>query len=61
VAHITSNFDEGAINYAVDQGCDRARDAGATMSGWHSGQIQHYLRAVAAGMVALVILYAWLG
>ncbi len=33
---------------------------GRVMFGWHSGQIQTYLGVVAIGMLALLLLYAWL-
>jgi len=56
----TANMDEGGINECVDEGCSAARGFGRKMGGWHSGQIQTYLRAVGLGMLALLILYAWL-
>ena len=59
-SRFSANFDEGGINTGVDQGCDRAQALGRTMSGWHAGQIQSYLRGVGLGMLALIILYAWL-
>ena len=37
-----------------------ARGFGRMISGRHSGQIQTYLGAIAVGMLALLILYAWL-
>jgi hypothetical protein len=30
------------------------------MSGWHSGQVQTYLRAAGISVLALLLLYAWL-
>jgi hypothetical protein len=36
------------------------RGLGRVMSAWHSGQIQTYLGIIAVGMLALLILYAWL-
>jgi hypothetical protein len=30
------------------------------MSGWHSGQIQIYLRAAGVSVLILLVLYAWL-
>jgi hypothetical protein len=30
------------------------------MSGWHSGQIQTYLRAAGVSVLILLVLYAWL-
>src|SRR5437588_12796082 len=56
----TTNFDERGINTGVDETTAGTRGLGRVMSGWHSGQIQTYLGAVAVGMLALLILYAWL-
>jgi NADH-quinone oxidoreductase subunit L len=56
----TSNMDNGGINGCVDEGCEAARQAGRELGGWHSGQIQSYIRAMGIGMLALLILYAWL-
>jgi len=49
------------INAGVDEGTVGAHGFGRVMSRWHSGQIQTYLGAVALGMLALILLYAWLG
>jgi len=56
----STNVDERGINAGVDETMSGARGLGRVMSGWHSGQIQTYLGAVAIGMLALLILYAWL-
>ncbi|HEY4283296.1 MAG TPA: NADH-quinone oxidoreductase subunit L, partial [Chthoniobacterales bacterium] len=61
LAVITKGFDERGINAGVDEGAGGARGLGAFISRKHSGQIQTYLGAIAAGMIALLILYAWLG
>ena len=58
---ITSGADERVINAGVDESTVGAQGFGRLMSRWHSGQIQTYLGAVALGMLALVLLYAWLG
>ncbi|MEI8340565.1 MAG: proton-conducting transporter membrane subunit, partial [Verrucomicrobiota bacterium] len=60
LAQNTSNFDEGGINTGFDQGCDTAQSIGQTLSNWHSGQIQTYLRAAGIGMLALLLIYLWL-
>jgi hypothetical protein len=57
---LTAKADERGINAGVDEVTSGTRGLGRVMSGWHSGQIQTYLRAVAFGMLALLILYAWL-
>src|SRR5438874_3936645 len=53
----TANFDERGINAGVDQTTAGARGVGRVMSAWHSGQVQIYLRVIAVGMRALLILY----
>ena len=58
---VTTGADERVINAGVDEGTVGAQGFGRVMSRWHSGQIQTYLGAVALGMLALVLLYAWLG
>lgn len=60
-AKITTGTDERLINAGVDESTTGAQGFGRLMSRWHSGQIQTYLGAVALGMLALVLLYAWLG
>ena len=57
----TSGTDERVINAGVDESTLGAHGFGRIVSRWHSGQIQTYLGAVALGMLALVLLYAWLG
>jgi NADH-quinone oxidoreductase subunit L len=57
---ITAGTDEGVINAGVDETTEGARGFGRVMSRLHSGQIQIYLGAVALGMLALLLFYAWL-
>ncbi len=56
----STNVDERGINAGVDESATGTRGLGRFMSGWHSGQVQTYMGAVAVGMLALLILYAWL-
>jgi len=56
----TTDTDENVINAGVDETTGGARGFGRVMSRLHSGQIQTYLGAVALGMLALLLLYAWL-
>src|SRR5213596_1881526 len=56
----TTSVDERGINAGVDQTTAGARGLGRVMSTAHSGQIQTYLGAIAIGMLALLLLYAWL-
>ena len=57
---VSKGFDESGINAGVDHATEGARGSGRVMSAAHSGQIQRYLGAVAVGMLALLLLYAWL-
>jgi NADH-quinone oxidoreductase subunit L len=56
----TAQVDERGINTGVDETTAGARGLGRLLSGAHSGQIQVYLGVVAVGMLALLLLYAWL-
>src|SRR5207302_8974603 len=57
----TTTVDERGINAGVDETMTGARGLGRAMSAVHSGQIQTYLGAIGLGMLALLLLYAWLG
>jgi hypothetical protein len=57
---LTKGADEGVINAGVDGTTVGARGIGRLMSRLHSGQIQMYLGAIALGMLALFLFYAWL-
>ena len=57
---LTASVDERGINAGVDEGATGTRGLGRFMSARHSGQIQTYMGVVAVGMLALLILYAWL-
>jgi NADH:ubiquinone oxidoreductase subunit 5 (subunit L)/multisubunit Na+/H+ antiporter MnhA subunit len=61
LAVLTGGFDERGINAGVDEGVLGTRGIGGFISRRHSGQIQTYLGAIALGMLALLILYAWIG
>ncbi len=60
VGVVTTDTDEDVINAGVDETTDGARGFGRVLSRLHSGQIQIYLGAVALGMLALLLFYAWL-
>jgi NADH-quinone oxidoreductase subunit L len=57
---VSSNVDERGINAGVDESMTGARGLGRLMSIAHSGQVQTYLGAIAIGMLALLLFYAWL-
>ncbi|MBV9008090.1 MAG: NADH-quinone oxidoreductase subunit L [Verrucomicrobia bacterium] len=54
-------FDDHSINAGVDETTRGARGLGRVGAAAHTGQVQTYLGAVALGMLALLLLYAWLG
>ena len=56
----TADVDQRGINAAVDETTVGARGLARLLSSAHSGQIQIYLGIVAVGMLALLLLYAWL-
>src|SRR6476661_1956389 len=56
----TADVDERGINAGVDETTVGARGLGRLLSSAHSGQIQIYLGVVAVGMLALLLLFAWL-
>ena len=57
---LTTHVDERGINAGVDETTVGARGLGRLLSSAHSGQIQIYLGVIAVGMLALLLLYAWL-
>jgi len=57
---VATSFDERGINAGVDEATTGTRGLGRVISGWHSGQIQTYLRAVGVSLLVLLVLYAWL-
>ncbi len=56
----TAGVDERGINAGVDETTAGTRGLGRLISAAHSGQIQTYLGVIAIGMLALLLLYAWL-
>lgn len=58
---LTKGFDEHGLNPAGDGSAFTTRGIGRLMSAIHTGQIQLYMGAAAFGMLALLLLYAWLG
>jgi NADH-quinone oxidoreductase subunit L len=57
---LSADFDERGINAGVDQSATGTRGLGRLMSARHSGQVQTYMGVIAVGMLALLLLYAWL-
>jgi NADH-quinone oxidoreductase subunit L len=57
---VSSTFDERGINPGVDETTVGARRVGRLAALAHSGQIQIYLGVIAIGMLALLLIYAWL-
>ena len=53
--------DEHAINAGMDGASANASSLGRVIAKRHSGQIHSYLAAVALSLLALLLLYAWLG
>jgi NADH-quinone oxidoreductase subunit L len=56
----TAGFDERGINAGVNGSAAGTGGLGRLISRLHSGQVQVYLGAVAVGVLALLLFYAWL-
>jgi NADH-quinone oxidoreductase subunit L len=57
---LSKGFDERGLNAGADDAAGATRSFGRIISRRHSGQIQTYLGAIAVGLLALLLLYAWL-
>lgn len=57
---VSAGFDERGINAGVDESASGTRSLGRFLAARHSGRVQTYMGVVAVGMLALLILYAWL-
>jgi NADH-quinone oxidoreductase subunit L len=57
---LTGVFDERGINAGVDEATAGARDLGGSIGRLHSGKVQGYLGVIAVGVLALILLLAWL-
>jgi len=54
-------IDEWVINLGFDRSCDGLTRGGWWMSRLQDGQVQHYLRIIGVGLVALVLFLIWGG
>jgi len=52
-------FDEYVINLGFDQGCERLRRGGRTLSKLQNGQVQDYLRVIALALTVFLLLLTW--
>jgi NADH-quinone oxidoreductase subunit L len=52
-------FDDYVINRGFDRACDTLSDGGKATSRMQTGQIHHYLRILALGVVVLALIFAW--
>jgi NADH-quinone oxidoreductase subunit L len=59
VAWVARLLDEYGVNLGFDGGCDRVRRSGRWLALLQDGQIQHYLRALAAGIALLAFYLIW--
>ncbi len=57
---LTKGFDEQAINAGANHASGATRGFGRLLASGHSGQVQTYLSVIALGMLALLLLFAWL-
>jgi hypothetical protein len=60
LSKITNGVDRNLLNFGFDSACDSLRETGWTLSRAQEGQVQGYIRMVAAGMVVLLAVIGWL-
>ena len=53
--------DRAGLNAGFNRLCERLRTTGQNLARTHGGHAQIHLRAIALGVVALLILHAWFG
>ena len=58
---VSRTADQWVINATFDDGCETVRGTGGFLSRRHDGKPQHYLRALAIGVVLLVLGLLWIG
>ena len=58
---VSRAIDEFVINLGFDRSCAGLTRSGKWMSRWQDGQVQHYLRIIGVGLVALVPFLVWGG
>ncbi|MBP7826370.1 MAG: NADH-quinone oxidoreductase subunit L [Verrucomicrobia bacterium] len=58
---VSRAIDEFVINLGFDRSCAGLTRSGKWMSRWQDGQVQHYLRIIGVGLVALVLFLVWGG
>ncbi len=58
---VSRAIDEFVINLGFDRSCAGLTRGGKWMSRWQDGQVQHYLRIMGVGLVALVLFLVWGG
>ena len=56
---VDDSLDKRAVNAGFDDGCRRVAGGGYLFSRFQSGQVQNYLRVIAAALVALAALLLW--
>ncbi len=52
--------DRRFFNRGFDTGCETLRTSGGRVSRWHTGNIQTYLAYIGAGLVLLIVFFAWI-
>ncbi len=60
VGILSAAFDEHGINATADRSAASTRGIGRLLAARHTGQVQTYMGAIGIGMLALLLLYAWL-
>lgn len=60
LSNLSHAIDRLLFNRGFDSGCESIRNSGGRVSGWHKGNIQAYLGCIGAGMVLLIVFFAWM-
>lgn len=58
---VSRAIDEFVINLGFDRSCAGLTRGGKWVSRWQDGQVQHYLRIIGVGLVALLLFLVWGG
>ena len=59
LGHVDESIDTHAVNGSFDEGCRRVSGSGRLLSHFQNGQVQNYLRVIAAALVVLAALLLW--
>jgi NADH-quinone oxidoreductase subunit L len=59
LGHVDASIDKQAVNGGFDEGCRGVSSGGRLLSHFQNGQVQNYLRIIAAALIVLAALLLW--